>query len=244
MTEEIKLFSFIVALKRHRKNSVILSKPKYILSKHFGIHTTTFSRYLNGCIRKGWIEVSGGRYVVIPFEKIIKDFCNETQIGFGSHDILCNKETDFKKVYESILDCGVIDNIILRQSKIIKVKNDLNDLHRRLNLTGKLKLSYDEYKKYRKMVKKLSVNEAKNVEQEIVTSARHCGSLLGISTSKANKLLNKDIFGRKIKTEYHNECNIFIFEKLRALYPKAIVIPMPFIGVTKVCFGSSIDLYL
>ena len=89
------------------------------------------------------------------------------------------------------------------------------------------------------------VEETKNViknserSKEAVSSCRHTADKLGISITRANKLIGSSKnFTREIMDVYVDLIHQEQFFALKDKYPKATVIPMPFIKKIAVRFGS------
>lgn len=243
MTNNYKLLSFIIALKRYRRNSVILDCPKYKLAQRLSLHPTTFKKYFDKCVELNWIKKIDNGWKIIKFEDILSGFCKESELRFNSHDILRNKNICFKDIYSQLCDCMILDSVITPQEIAISKKQHIIDLDKRINSSNWIKgnITRKQYDKYCRLAKKGCVDGAYDVNQSIISSSRATSTILGVSLARANKLLNTSLtFSRKINNMYFNGCNIFIVERLKALYSDALVIPLPYLGKTKVCFGSTL----
>lgn len=247
---------FIIALKRYKKNSVIYKKPKYILCKQFNLSVNTFSKYLTEAINNGFIIEEKDCYKIIKFKKIVKQLLKGSNVCFNNHKMIKkSKSTDFKQIQNEFEQLLIVDNIIDRQQKKIDKKakfvNDTQN-YRFHNLkfgtgnTSKEELSMiHRDKTLPKRVRKKDVLEKSDFlfNNQIMSSARNVSKKLGMSVSKANKILNrKNFFLRKPTFFWLNGCNLAIYEYAINMYPEATVIPCSKINRIKVHFGSELNL--
>lgn len=247
MIGKYKLIALIIALKRFKRNSVIIKKARYKMAQQVSLHPQTFNKYFEEAIERGWITDCGNCYKLIRFKTILREFCIENDLLFLFHKILRNKNSNFKHVLSELESYLAKDNIYETQAQVIENKKKQIEVFqkcRRTDLMGKV-----DPKAYRKLIKKLgkplnSVKDIKkelNFNNEVVTSCRHTATKLGISASKANRLLN-NMPGtqRRILFQFFEGCSLELFDHLRQEYPKATIYPMVSKGKTKVCFGSQI----
>lgn len=252
-TDFFKVFSFIVALKRSRNNSVILKKAYHKLSREYGLSPQTFKKYLYQAIDCGMITECDNRYEVKQFAVIVTELHSGSGLYFGKHDILAGKSLDVKEILNELYECYVLDNIYNKQSNKIKKKsNDLKTLKFIKSETGKRHpyLSKHEYEKLKKICKK-SISERASLENEIektlfnhvITSCRHTAGVLGISKSRSNKVLsNLKKIKREIASKWIDGCNQVNFEMAKIKYPRATIYPLPSVDKIKICFGSILTL--
>jgi hypothetical protein len=243
MTEEIKVLAFIICLKRFKRNSVIFKIADYKMAQRMGIHPTTFKKYLKISIDNNFIKDNGSSYSIIQMESIIKKFKGSLCIRFGKHLILESNNFKYSNVLDEIYECVLVDNLILKQEYAIKKKIYTKDLQNRFNSTGKVKITVKEIKRYKQLLKtgQICAGEIINVNEGIITSARHTSSILGVSTSKANKILNNlKSYKRSINVIWKKGVNKFNIELMRSKFPQAKIIPMLHYDMIKVCFGSEL----
>lgn len=247
---------FIIALKRYKKNSVIHKKPKYILCKQFNLSVNTFSKYLSEAIDQGFIIEEKDCYKIIKFKTILKKLLKGSNVCFNNHQIIKkSNSTDFNEIKDEFEQLLIIDNIINRQQKKIDKKTKfVNDTqnYRFHNLkfgtgnTSKEELSMiHRDKTLPKRVRKKDVLEKSDFlfNDKIITSARNTSKKIGVSPSKANKILNrKNFFLRKPTFFWLNGCNLAVYEYAINMYPEATVIPCSKINRIKVHFGSELNL--
>lgn len=248
MHSQLKIFAFLIALKRERKNSIIFKAPAYKACTKYNLSPQTFKKYLREAIEAGFIEDLGDRYRIISFKKIASHFCKENEIIFRKHLILRSKVTDTKQIVLKLSQDLVYDNVVYLQKKAIETKKrDIELITELLNGTGKNKLySKSDYKRINILRKsrKISVRGLAKIKdslsEEIITSCRHLGDKFGVSPKKANKMLSDggEMFKREIKVEWVDGATFFNFEMAREMNPKAIVHPLPSKDKIKINRGS------
>jgi hypothetical protein len=250
MMDKYKHLSFIIAIKRYKKNSVIKKIPKYIACKQYGLSVNTYSKYLNQCIQAGYIIEEKEYYRVIKFKEILIDLFENQNLYFNQHKILKTFGTNFNIILQNVEEIMVADNIIKRQGFKINKKYQSNLVQRYISGTDRKAkselFSKFSHKAITRMVKKQlkSVSEKiTELNKDVVTSSRHTSKTIGVSIFKANKILNRqNIFERQIKVKWVHGITDWKYEELRCKYPNSVVIPCFKINMFKVCHGSSIKL--
>lgn len=246
------LVCFIIALKRWRKNSVIIKSPKYLLCKQFNLSVNTFSKYLSEAIRLGYILDEGATYRIIKFKKIIKSEFEGSERCFTNHRIIKkSKSTDFKKIKYEFEQLLTVDNVIRRQERRIAQKKKFtfktgnfriqsNILGTELTRQGGL--SYKGKVIPQRVRRKVVLEHSDSMfNDKVVTSARNLAKKIGVSVSKANQILNRtDFYIRKHIVLWINGCNSTNYELTMAKYPDAVVIPCYKKDRIKVCFGCEV----
>lgn len=249
--QDQKLLVLLIILKRYRNNSVILKTAKYKLAAKFSMSPVTFNKYLDECIRLGYIIDRGDRYQIIQFKELVVSFAKNTGTFFGKHQILCSKNLSFKSTLAELQRYLVIDNIINPQENQLKRKKTDIELINFANRTVKSDsfLCKHELKRLKKLHKegKLSACAAKKVVSSytgvVITSARHTAKKLKVSVQKANSILNsgESLYSRNILVKWVKGVSFFKIESLRIQYPDATIIPLLNYDVIKICFGSSLS---
>ena len=248
MNNSIKLLAFTIAIKRYKSNSVLMDTARYKMSSKFGISTQTFNKYLVEAQKIGWINISGGNFVVKKLNDIIIDFNNQTGLFFSNHKVLENrKKHSFKDVLKEIEQILLIDNIIApQQFEINKKSKFVNDYNILISPTGKKRGKVTQsQKKMMRMGLRSAEKEISgmNYTDRVMTSARHTSSVMGMSVSKANKVLNLGgKVNRSILQVWIHGISFVKIEELKIQYPKAKIIPYVHYNKIKVCFGSEIKL--
>lgn len=225
------------------------NQAKYKLAQRFGIHPTTFIKYLNICLENGYIRFDevNNCYVATKFDSIIKDYFDNTGNYFSKHKILKSKDLNFKNILIQIEKHIVYDNVIARQEFKIKTNGEKVKAIKFLSQTENK--SFRGYSKgfLNKILKNgLHCVENKellsNYSDTIRTSARSASKQTGFSVCKSNKLLNNlDQYTRKIDSYWINGISFFKLEELRIKHPQAIIIPFVKYDKIKVCQGSIIE---
>jgi hypothetical protein len=238
-------------MKRARKNSLILGAD-YKNAKNLGLSVATYKKYIQICLNSGWItrEPYKNGYRVINFAKILREIHQKTNLFVGKHSLIeGNKSTNTKEVENEITDLLMLDNIIKPQQFQIKKKqqfiDDVNFLSNPTEESQKTHKITSSQKKIMKMGVKCAEKEVKNMipNKRLITSARHTSRKIGISVSKANKKLNSSlIFERNEIYKTYQGVNFALVDHLKEKYPKACIIPMLHVGLTKVSFGSELTL--
>jgi hypothetical protein len=249
MQNSIKLLSFIIAIKRYKRNSTLLNKARYKLAQHFQISPSTFIKYLNQCEELGWIKKSGGNYTAIPLEKILTDFNSQTNLFFAKHKVVKKGQNfAFNEVLKEIEQILLIDNVIVPQQHVKDKKETfINDYKTLTAPTGTKmirRITDSQYKMVKSGMRCAGIEVSKmKFTSDIVSSARHTSAKLGISLAKANKILN---YGgkveRTIQVRWYHGISFVKLELLRLQYPNASVIPFVNYNKIKVCLGSSLNL--
>lgn len=245
-----KLFSFIISLKRFKRNSIILKKAKYKMAQQIGLHPTTFIKHLDQAIKLGFIIEKENHYKLVKFGKVLELFRKETGFYFAQYSILKKKELKFKEIVSEIEQLLLFDNIYAKQKHKIRRKQELIEVYQQLHSTVKTEnfgFSYDKYKKLVKALKESNrvgnINDRLDYNREVVTSCRHASSVLGISHQKANKILNNhSTLTRSIKIMWINGVSEHIYDEAKKRFPKACIYPMITLNKTKVSFGSTLGL--
>lgn len=250
MKQNYKIFSFIIALKRYKRNSFVLNTPKYILAKKLNISVNTYSKYLQEAIELGWISKESNGYRIIKFREIVIDQYSELELFFDKHRILASKSLDFKEIEQQINELLIIDNIIKPQQRKINQKS-LIELFERFSNNGTDKKVKDEwyelpYKTRLRIVqayKKKCVQDQKNNSQQyrkdVITSVRHASKKLSISKYKASKVMNgARNFDRTILSSWVKGVSFIKMEQLKIQFPNATIIPFMKFDKIKVCHGS------
>jgi hypothetical protein len=251
-TYKYKILAFIIALKRSRRNSIILKGPVYKIATKYGICASSFKKYLQEAIDLGYIVEKEDRYVVIKFKEIVRHFCKEHDIYFGHYKILRNKssQTNVKNICEELLRIAIMDNVINPQEYMIAKKNKDIELVRYSLKTDK-KPSYLPKRDYSRL-KKLSNSGTLSAQglrslyssktDIVVSSNRHASKRIGISNFKAGQVLSKGdrYFSRSKLDTYYPGCNQFNLEALRNQHPRAWVVPLPNYNKIRVSYGSQL----
>lgn len=243
-TNNIKILAFVIAFKRYKKNSVVFKEAKYKIASKFNLHPTTFSNYLSQAIEKGYIVECENSYSVVKFRDILSSFYCETKLYFSHYSILKSNTIDFKQILRDVEDKVVFDNSIRKQSYVLNKKKVIVTtvwLKGQTDIKAKISKNVlkrcSTYKSVEDAVAQLNYNS------NIITSARNISSNLSFSVSKSNKILNRmTSIKRHINVLWFKGCNSFLFESLKAKYPKAVIIPCVKFNKIKVCFGSSIEI--
>lgn len=250
-TYNYKILAFIIALKRAKRNSVILKRPIYKMAQKYGICGVSFKKYLTKSIELGYIIEKEDRYVIIKFKEIVKHFCGEQKIYFGYYNILRNRSNvTVKTITEELLCISMMDNVIKPQEYVIeRKKRDIGIIKHSLKTDKKPRpLSKRDYARMKKLAKQ-GMLSAKSLQRLIdsttgivISSNRHASRKTGISNFKAGQVLSKGgkYFSRTKLEKYHHGCNAFNLEKLNHMYPKAWIIPLPHYDKIRVSFGSQL----
>jgi hypothetical protein len=251
MVQDLKKIAFLIALKRGRRNSIILKGPVYKISYKYGLAPQTFKKYLREAIELGLIEDLGDRYRVIGFKAIVSDFCNEHKVILRKHLLLRSEITCTKQIVRELSRVLVYDNVVFLQKRAIEnKKKDIELISELVSGTGKNKFySKSEIKKIKALQKKKQIsvrhlNRLKNsLSEEIITSCRSLSEKFGVSPKKANKILadGGEIFKREIKVDWIEDATFFNFEMARELNPRAVVHPLPSKNKIKVNHGSRLS---
>jgi len=171
-------------------------------------------------------------------------------MGFGKHGKLKNGPTKHKEVLRELEYLLLEDNIYEKQNYAIKAKEEKIRLFKLSKRTDKNPSPSSDYKKIKKIVKEQgsnkrvgSMKESLNYNAQVITSARHTASVLGMSQQKANKLLNSmPNHKRKIIVQWVDGISFEKLESLKEQFPKATIYPMVSKNKIKICFGSSLIL--
>lgn len=249
MNKEFKLLSFIISIKRYKKNSILLKGAVSEMAKKLEIHPETFKKYLKLSLERKYIVDKGNRYLVVSLPEILRDFSLNTSLVFMQHEILKNRsKISLKSVLQEVQGFLVIDNIINQQEYAIKKKKEKIEVYNLLKRTDKSYFQPRDVALIKKNIKKADYRCAENIENHLnykannITSARHVSGKLGISVMSANKLLhNIPNHKRKIVVKWIHGATMLNFELARIAYPKATVIPMLYYNKIKVCFGSNME---
>lgn len=283
--EAIKIVSFIVAVKRFKKNSVLVTrKNKKRICEKLNISLPTLNKYIQRCIEIGWAREGDGRVIMEPFAKISSefqylplsdDFWEEKRHNYSltNRGLISGESTDYKTVFNEVCDVLLVDNIFRQQVLAARVRNKIHlwcenrkrterklrkmmvamkenpddakiansynllcmaDFSRKDNISCLSNVCLNEYSNIMSNGERLE-----NYEAFVVTSARHLATRLNVSVYRANRILNESKWLRRdIVNSYFNGCDYFTVETLKARFPGACVQPLPFIGKTKVSFGS------
>jgi hypothetical protein len=242
----LKIISLAVAIKRKRKNSIVLKKANYILAKEYNLSPNTFAKYFNELNSLGFLEDQGNCYRVASLSKIISFYFKDSDIFFGQHRILRGKSTNPKEIETELRQLLVVDNIIKPQQRQIENKRLIKLFIDSLGTDKQAKsewfsLPYKVRKKTMRMYSKSVRNkEAKNkFNDQIVTSVRHTAIKVGVTKYMASKTLkSNDMYTRKIEEKWYNGCSFLLIERLKVQYPDCLIIPYPHFNKVKVCFGS------
>lgn len=247
-----KVFSFLVALKRSRRNSVIMKGAAYKDCKIYGISAQTFKKYLSEAIELGFIIDQGDRYSVKKLAEIISEIHQGGNLFFGKHNILKSKELSVKKITDEILGCYVEEIFHSQTKKIITKSKKLATYKFVESETVKRHspLTQSNLKDVKKVLKESKESRALNQKQietslykHVITSARHTAAKLGISKNRSNHILsNLKSLKREIIVKWIPGCTMVNFEQAKVNFPKATIYPMPSINKIKVCFGSKLSL--
>jgi hypothetical protein len=249
MSNTRKILALIISLKRCRRNSIIIKKAKYKMANDVKLHPNTFTKYLKEAIDKGYILDMGSHYKVVKFKDVVRGFNSETSLVFNNHEILSTGSSDFNTNLKNLENLLFIDNIYTRQQKAIESKKEKKRLFAILKQTDKSYVRPEDYKRAKRLLKKVKsiecvakVEENMNLDIDVRTSARHAGELIGMSSQKANKILNNlPGYKRKVFNEWFPLTGgVDQVLYLRDLYPKAVVYALPYKGKIKVCFGSTL----
>jgi len=236
-------------MKRYKRSSLVHKKAKYILAKEFGMNPNTFSRLLSECVESGYIVEEEKCYRIISFRQILSGVFTGSGIYFGRHEILQQPSRDYKKILTEITELLVVDNVIKQQQKQID-KKYLSALFWRMSEGTDKKASsewfslpYRTRSRVRRQCLKNGVRKDRQSNQAVVSSARHTAQKIGVSTVKANKILNNaGKFSREIKVKWVFGANSARFDHLRGLYPSARIVPVLSLNMLKVCLGSELAL--
>ena len=246
MVDKHKIISFLIVLKRYRKNSVIFKEAKYKMAQKVGMSTNTFCKYLNQSLLLGHVTDQGDRYTLKKFEDVVREFCEVNNLHFNNHQILKRKsQLSFKETLAEFQEYLLLDNTLGRQEKAIKRKNDKIESYRKLR-TVKRHAGGGCSKKDKELISSgqhrvENIYAHLNYRSSNVTSARHSGNAIGVSHQKANKILNSlKTATRNILVKWVHGISMFKIEQLRSRYPQATIIPLIQYNKIKVCFGSSI----
>lgn len=200
-----KVLSLIIAIKRKNSNSKLLYKAKYKLAKDFNLAPQTFCKLLKSAIEYGWVTEDDNGYQAKKFHKIILDFNYISGYSFWNHNILKSKDYNFKTILNQVEQLLVVDNVINPQLTIINRKTDLS-------------------KNKRFPTVRCAEKDGKIAIGSVRTSARHTSNKLGISSSKANKILNKSLFyTRKQHIMRFYQSKKEDVEKYQKKFPRATV---------------------
>jgi len=222
-----KVLSLIIAIKRKNKNSVLLKKPYHVLSRPFGIAPQTFSSLIKQGVSEGWIIEKKDRWEIIRMRKILLDMNEKTGLNFWFHNILKSTESNFKKILIELERLMVCDNIIMPQHYAIRKRNQeesSNGDH--TDRGGDLKPKDTLF------------------SNRINTSCRAASKKLGVSVSKANKMLSNGgkMYKRSILQTVFLRNHPTYVEEIRNMFPSA-----GFVYYSKrkkgvvVCFGSGMN---
>lgn len=245
-----KKIAFLIAIKRFKRNSVLLKGPAYKISSLFGLSPQTFKKYVREMVQDGYLVESPLYYTAIPFSKAVQLFAKETGLYVGQHTLL-KGEHNFKKILLQLQEALIVDNVIKRQEFKIKQKKEFLYLLNVANGTVKRdtplsRKQYSTLKKiskgaaYRAQLQKSLNNETINV---VISSCRHISRTIGVSPSKASDLLAKSTrISRRIHTLWFDGLSEQLVDSLREKYPKALIYPLFSLGKVKVSFGSELRL--
>jgi hypothetical protein len=283
--EAIKIISFVVAVKRFKNNSVLITrKNKRNICSILDISLPTFNKYLERTIEIGWARQGAGRVIMEPFVKIAKefqylplsdDFEREKRHNYclTNRGLISGKCTDYKTVFNEVCDVLLVDNVFRQQVMAARARNKVYEWDQKNQRTErKLRRMMEELKKdqenekleasykmlsvssYSKSSKKSYLHDmclkdysnipcvgyrVENEEAFVVTSARHLAKRLNVSVYRANRILNESkLLRRDIIRSYFEGCDYFTVGKLKERFPMANITPIPFLGKTRVSFGS------
>jgi hypothetical protein len=246
--DKFKTFSFIIAIKRYKKNSILPNIPKYLVAKELNMSVNTYSKLLNQAINQGLITKQNDHYKVVSFRTAIQIIFQETGFFFAKRRILRSENTNYKQIHSEILEYAVIDNIIRPQQRIIQNKKYFSLLEKISNSNGTDKKSFSEWYRLPRAKRKRIVKEYKKCVQnnvksiaEVVTSCRHTAQKLNLTKYMANKTLNSKAFNRKVIVNWVKGVSFVKLEQLRIQYPNATIIPCMKINAIKVCHGSEVS---
>ncbi len=239
--------AFIIALKRYRRNSVLKRDARYKMAQRFGIHPTTFNKYLKECIDLGIVTRDIHGYKAIKFKEIIAKFYKQDKIVFNPRHQLLKKNRkilNVKEIIKELEDCFLCDNVYAPQAYQRKKKRELI---RAANWTVSRGYSNRPDDKILKEALKMGLHRAKNkfekvrYNAKIRTSARHVAAKLKISAPKANKILNNSVmFERHEIIQWYPGANQYNFDVLKLMFPNATIYPSILRDCIKVHFGSYI----
>jgi hypothetical protein len=257
--KKYRLFALIIAMKRHKKNSVVFKAKLSVTAKRYGMSIKTFKKYLVIAKEQGLIIEKEDRYEVVKFSLVVRKLAKSLGIFFGHYQIIKNLDEsaslDVHKIVEELLVCGIKDNIINQQLYAIErntkdielIKSALPKTEKRD--TGR-KVQFDpaNYRRLKKLSRsgKICAQELnrllRSTKKDVITSKRHAAKVLGISPSRATKTFRIKGKGFDVVSvsKWINGCTLFNYEKARIDYPDALVIPLPHHNKIKICFGSII----
>ena len=253
----------------HRNSVIITKKNKSKLSIKLGISIPTLNKYIQSAIDNKWIIPYKGNLKVIRLKDLLKDFRLKTGLKVFQHGIIsAGKTTDFQSIQNEIIDILIVDNVvrpqkyrinrkklILRRSKtILSTDNSIQLSREKRNTKDNIKFSKimaSIAKKVGipakmcddmvKVCKQLVFNRGNQLD--VVSSARHTASIVGLSKTRSNKALRTS---KKFKSHIHDQYIDLIhpeqYEAVKLEFPNACVIPMPFINKIAIRFGSIIEM--
>jgi len=219
------------------------------MAQQIGLHPNTFIKYFKEAQDLGYIVPCKNGYKVIKLREIISEYCGQTSTLFGKHGILRSKNCKFKEVLSELEYALIADNVVENQLHVIKKKEKKIELFRKLKKTGKNSAFNVPRKDAKRLIKELGsiagvsdIYKRLDYNSEQVTSCRHTAFKIGVSKSKANKLLNTHpVYKRKVHAIWYDGTSLALFDTLKEIYPKATIYPLVSLGKTKVSFGSTLE---
>lgn len=182
------ILAFIILLKRQFKSSCIWGrKKKYVVAKDINISINTYSKYLKKCFELGLCRFDINNDII--FSSYINVF--EVLFGEAGQGIHINKEGSFQQVKENVREQLLIANF-RQQEFIILGDRQLERGDKKRNLRASLAHAW---------IKNKSPFRASNVNN-IITSTRHAGKIIGLSATTAIKTLNSILRKGLVQYEY------------------------------------------
>ena len=262
--EMIKLLTFAIMVKRRRRNSVLLEHPTKKEAAAYGMCLSTFKKYRQMLLDIGWMDKSiYGNYHIIRFNGIVSSFYKTTGFHFGMYGIFEKGTiaTDFKTALRQVELILLDDNV--RKVQVLSNQHhsesgpklrpkrgkpftaaDVRG-HHSLKMYFEMGFPLDKLLRAQKSKGKSAIRKVSVDTQKLPfckTSARHAGQKLNMSKDKASKLLNtpNPHFDVKEHSYHVVGCNDALYDMLCVVFPDATIIPQPYLGFTKVCFGREI----
>jgi hypothetical protein len=222
--DNIKLLAFVVAFKRHRRNSIFYrNERKYLTAKIIGVSVNTFSKYFLRLKELGLLSESNGVIVISKLSECIKLLLNKEGQEFKAFRYAAiPKQGTYKGIYASIQKEIFKLNISSQEyriSRILRAKNLLeanrNNV-REFNFVRRVQSQYGG--------KLSSINESNLYPK---SGKFHTSKLFGCSPSTGLKRLrnwNRDgIIKREVVTKELLHVNHASFDLLKQHYKHILI---------------------